>query len=173
MKKLILITICVSFLIGVKGQEIFKVPDLTVEQKHNSMVSMFWYNVAPGISFVKTQNVSPYEYGAYYGKLFAPYWDSEIGFKSYAQGILRNWSYFTYDTDSGIIIEEESDSTLIFKVPPGAFYNYFKDGRNVVSAEEMLQMMNGSHEQIAGQLGCTSKMVLEKEWVVVTVKKNK
>jgi len=41
-----------------------------------------------------------------------------------------------------------------------------------VTAQEMLEMMNGSHAQISGSCGCTSKMVLDGNWIVVTVSKN-
>ena len=176
MKKLFMVLplvflLCFTFVTSVVGQETFKLPELTVEQKYKSMVRMFWGNIAPGIRFAKSYNVSPYEYGKFYGKLFAQYWNKEVGFKGYVQGVLRNWSFFITDTDSKIIIEKESDNMLIFKVPPSAFFNYFgKEGRHGVSAEEMLQMINGSHEQIAGYLGCTSNMVLEGEWIIVTVK---
>ena len=129
-----------SFVASVLRQEIFKVPELTVEQKHKRVIRRFWGNLAPGIRFAKEHNISPYEYGKYYGKLIAPYWNKEAGFKFYAQGILTNWA--DYITDTEINIEKESDSLLIFKVPPSAFFNYFgKEGRHGISAEEMLQMI--------------------------------
>lgn len=179
MKKLIFTTICVSLLISVKGQDIFKVPDFTVEQKHNSMVSTFWTHLAPGISFAKTHNISPYEYGAFYGKLFAGSRASgrassgnDASFKNYAQGLLNSWSKFTRG-DSKSVIEKESDSLLIFKIPSGSlFEKYGGEGRWGVTSDDLFQMMNGSHEQISKDYGCTTKMVLEEEWIVVTIKKN-
>lgn len=123
MKKIILLTVLISLTISVSGQEIFKVPELTVGEKHSNMVFMFWANLAPGIKFAKDHNISPYEYGAYYGKLFAANRNTETGFVG-------------------------------------------------ITAQEILEVLNGSHAQISGSYGCTSKMVLDGDWIVVTVSKN-
>lgn len=173
MKKFILLITFIFITFCVLGQEIFKIPEPTMEEKHSRMVLLFWANITPGIKFAKTKNISPYEYGTYYGKLFASNRNSDAGFIGYAQSILNNWAHFIRESDTEILIETESDSLLIFKVPSNVLLDFFGNEDYIgISAEEMLQMMNGSHEQISGSYGCTSKMILEEEWIVVTVKKN-
>lgn len=173
MKKIILLAVFIPLTISVFSQEIFKVPELTVGEKHSKMVFMFWANLVPGVKFAKDHNVSPYEYGAYYGNLFASNRNTETGFKGYAWSILHNWHLFVRESDEKIVIERESDSLLIFKVPSKIMLDLFgNEGFVGVSAEEMLEMMNGSHAQISGSYGCTSKMVLDGQWIVVTVRKN-
>ena len=168
-----LLAILISLTISVSSQEIFKIPELTVGEKHSQMVFMFWANLAPGIKFAKDHNISPYEYGTYYGKLFAANRNTETGFVDYAWSVLHNWQLFVRESDKEIKIETESDSLLIFKVPSNIMLDLFgHEGFVGVTAQEMLEMMNGSHAQISGSYGCTSKMVLEGEWIVVTVKKN-
>ncbi|MBL7135230.1 MAG: hypothetical protein ISS81_01395 [Candidatus Marinimicrobia bacterium] len=179
MKKLILLTICISFSATVLCQEMFTIPEYSVEQKHNSMVNSFWSHLIPGIRFAKSHNVSPYEYGAFYGKLFAESRASKrassgsaASFKNYAQRLLNSWSKFIKESDSKSVIEKESDSLLIFKIPSGSYFkNMGYEGRWGVTSDELFQMMNGSHEQISKDYGCTTKMVLEGDWIVVTIKK--
>jgi len=170
MKKIILLTVIIFLSISVSGQEIFKVPELTVGEKHSNMVFMFWANLAPGIKFAKDHSISPYEYGTYYGKLFAVNRNTETGFVGYAWSVLHNWQLFVRESDKEIEIETESDSLFIFKVPSNIMLDVFgEEGFVGVTAQEMLEMMNGSHAQISGSYGCISKMVLDGEWVVVTV----
>ena len=170
MKKILVVIISFSFVSCVLGQNLFRVPEPTTEQKHDRMIYMFWANIVPGISFAKTKNFTPYEYGTYIGKQFAPYWDKDAGFKAYAQGILSSWAYFLREKDSSIVIEEESEKLLIFKVPAGVITDYFgENGLIGVSVEEMVETMNGSHEQISSYLNCTSKMELQEKWITVTV----
>ena len=180
MKKLILLTICISFTASVMGQEIFKIQEYTVEQKHSNMLNSYWSHLAAGISFAKTHNVSPYEYGTFHGKIFAELRASnrassadEASFKNFAQANLNSCSRFITESRSKIIIELESDSLLVFKVPSSVFLlDYFgTEGRFGVTAEELLEMINGSHEQISKDYGCTSEMVLEGDWIVMTIKK--
>lgn len=168
-----LLAILISLTIRVSSQEIFKIPELTVGEKHSQMVFMFWANLAPGVKFAKEHNVSPYEYGAHYGKLFASNRNTEAGFKGYANSVLHNWQLFVRESDEKILFEKESDSMLIFKVPSKIMLDLFgNEGFVGVSAEEMLEVMNGSHAQISGAYGCSSQMVLDGHWIVVTVKKN-
>ena len=173
MKKAIVLTVLSTFAISVMGQEIIQVPEMTMGEKHSQMVFMFWANLAPGVKFAKDHNVSPYEYGAYIGSLFASNRNTEAGFKGYAWSVLHNWRLFIRESDEDIIIERESDSLLIFKVPSKIMLDLFgNEGFVGVSAEEMLEVINGSHAQISGAYGCTSKMVLDGHWIVVTVRKN-
>lgn len=172
MKRIIFLTAFISITISVSGQEIFKVTELTLGEKHSRMVFMFWANLAPGIKFAKDHNISPYEYGTYYGKLFASNRNTETGFVGYAGSVLHNWQLFVRESDKEIEIETESDSLLIFKIPSNIMLDLFGDeGFAGVSAQEMLEMMNGSHAQISGAYGCSSKMALDGQWIVVTVEK--
>jgi hypothetical protein len=171
MKKFILLTLCVIFSLNLNSQDLFKVPEPRLEAKHSMMVMMFWANLAPGVHYAKSQGISPYEYGQYYGKLFSENRNTDAGFIGYAQSILFNWANFVRDIDDKIIIDSESDSLLIFKVPSKIMLDLFgPDGFAGVTAEEMLQMMNGSHKLISEAYGCESKMKLDKDWIIVTVK---
>jgi len=173
MKKIILLAVLITFTFSVFGQELFKPPEITLGKKHSQMVFMFWANLAPGVKFAKDHNVSPYDYGAYYGKLFATNRNTETGFEGYAWSVLHNWELFIRESDKEIVIEHESDSLLIMKVPSNIMLDLFgHDGYVGVTAQEMLEMMSGSHAQISGSYGCTSKMILDGEWIVVTVRKN-
>jgi hypothetical protein len=173
MKKIIVLTVLLTFSLSVFSQEIIKVPEITIGEKHSQMVFMFWANLAPGVKFAKEHNVSPYDYGAYYGKLFASNRNIEAGFKGYARTVLHNWELFVRESDKEIEIESESDSLLVLKVPSNILLDLFGDEGFVgVTAQEMLEMFNGSHAQISGAYGCTSKMILDGQWIVVTVKKN-
>lgn len=98
---------------------------MTAGEKHSQMVFMFWANLAPGVKFAKEHNVSPYEYGAYVGSLFASNHNTEAGFKGYAWSELHNWKLFIRESDEKIIIERESDSLLIFKVPSKIMLDLF------------------------------------------------
>jgi len=173
MKKLILFLIICYLGLSINGQEIFKIPEPTLEAKHTRMVLMFWANIAPGIKFAKEQNVSPFEYGVYYGKLFGSNRNTDAGFIGYAQSIINSWAHFIRNSDEKMVIETESDSLLIYKVPSNILTDFFgKEGFVGISADDMIQMMNGSHSKISDQYGCTSKMVHKGEWIVGTIRKN-
>jgi hypothetical protein len=105
MKRIMLLAILISLTISVSSQEIFKIPELTVGEKHSQMVFMFWANLAPGIKFAKDHNISPYEYGTYYGKLFAANRNTETGFVDYAWSVLHNWQLFVRESYKEIKIE--------------------------------------------------------------------
>ncbi|MBC8403372.1 MAG: hypothetical protein H8E14_17945 [Candidatus Marinimicrobia bacterium] len=170
MKKSILIIIVLSFAVQLNGQELFTVPVKTLEQKHNRMLYMNWINIVPAIKFAKTQGVSPYEYGQFVGSLYGRK-RKDYSFKGYAQSFLRNWEYHRPDSEPAIVIELESDSMLVFKVPSSILvkYGFDEDGLIGVSIDEMLDMMNGSHSQISKKMGCSSKMELKDEWIIITI----
>ena len=172
MKKSILILIVFLFVVQLNGQKLFTIPEKTLEQKHTKMIKFNWINIVTAIRFAKTQGLSPYEYGQFVGSLFARGRDKDSGFMGYAQGFLRNWEYHRPDSEPAIIIEFESDNMLVFMVSSSIMVKPFGDDGLMcgVSIEEMLDMMNGSHSQISKKLGCSSKMALKDEWIVITIK---
>ena len=154
------------------SQDTFHIPDPTMVQKHNRLVFMFWANIAPGIKFAKEQGVTPYDYGTYYGKQFGANRNTETGFHGYAQSILSSWAYFIREKDSKINIDTQSDSVLIFTLPSKILTDAFgKQGLVGISAQEMVEMMSGSHAQISQGYECSSKMELEGDLIIVTIQK--
>lgn len=85
------------------GQEKFLVPEVTQAQKleilYNHAISYF----VTGISFAKTQGITPSEYGKYIGKEFIPYWDKNLGFDAYVNKMIYLFNGFHSNNEMQII----------------------------------------------------------------------
>ena len=162
MRKIICIVFCIALIHSVCGQETFKVPERTQEQKLLSGIYSQWDILSSAISITGTHGISPYEYGKYAGDLFASSWNNENGFASYCQKIIYHWENWRTNEDAAVFIINKTEESLVFKVSIHGLKNYFGEKGNFgVSFDEMIK---GIEEQIAEYLGYTFNMEIEEEW---------
>lgn len=171
MKKLVSISIGLVFILNAFGQDKFNVPERTPEQKHQRTLSQFWTFYAAGINFAKSQNISPYEYGTYVGKLFALSWNKENGFEGFVNGMIFNWENFRTDADGEIIIKEKDDGTVIVKYPLAAWKKFLPEGNPYASFQESLECLKGVIEPIAEYMGCSCTQEVVEELIIYTITK--
>ena len=165
MRKIICIVFCIAFIHNVYGQETFRVPEQTQEQKLLSEIYSQWDILSSAINITRTHGISPYEYGKNTGDLFASSWNKENGFDFYCQKIIYHWENWRTDEDAATFIINKTDESLTFKVSIHGLKNYFGEKGNFgVSFDEMMQCIKGIEEQIAEYLGYTFKMEIEEEW---------
>ena len=172
MKKLICMAISIALMSNVIGQEKFTVPEIDNDIKHyRSVAHIMWMGVA-GISFAKSHNVSALEYGNYVGSLFTQGWDKEKGFEGFVKGVLYNQESFQTNKDTAIIIVEQSESTLSYKIPVKSLKQYVGDESYGVTFEEFTNWLEGIYAAIANHMGCSFKMEMKDEWIVYIIAKN-
>lgn len=165
MKKLLCIVVCLVFMSSAFGQEIFKVPERTPEQKHKRAIYTQWNIMSSAVSFAKSHGVSPYEYGKYAGNLFTPSWNKQNSFIGFGQETIYYWDNWRTNDDAAIFIVKETNKSLVLKIPVNGLKEYFESNENFgVSFDEMIQCMKGIEEQIAEYSGCTFKIEIEEEW---------
>ncbi len=114
MKKLSLITISFLFINFIVAQEKFTVPELSTQQKTDILYNHVIAYAVAGISFAKTQGVTPESYGKYIGKKFIPYWNPEAGFHVFVKGILDILSGINSNNEMQII--SQSEKMIRFKL---------------------------------------------------------
>jgi hypothetical protein len=168
MKSLISILLGLFFIGNAIGQDKFTVPELSLEQKHNRVNSQIPAFLSAGISFAKTKDVTPYEYGKYVGKLFASTWDKDAGFDGFVNGMIFISESGRSNEDRLIEIKENGDGSVTIIRPPGPMSKY---GNAFATIEERNECMTGVLEQIAKYMGCTISREDTELTSIITIKK--
>lgn len=150
---------------SIHGQEVFKIPESAPEQKDKRVIHAQWDMISSAINFARSQGFSPYEYGKYAGNLLAASWNTENGLAGFGQEVIYYWDTWRTNDDSRIFIIEETNTSLVLKIPINGLKEYFTEKRNFgVSFDEMIQCMRGMEEQIAEYSGCSFELEVEEEW---------
>ena len=171
MKKILSIAICLTLIGGAFGQGKYTVPDITPEQKHNFTIYHFLITLGAGVSFAKTQGVTPYEYGKHIGNSFAQSWNKEIGFEGFVNHMIYNWEALKSDEDGQITIKESDDGSVTIAYPIKAWKKYLPDGNPFASFQESMESLRGVGETIADYLGCTFAKEIGQESIYFTINK--
>jgi len=171
MKKLLSFAICLIFICHAFGQEKYAIPERTPEQKHQRTLGQFWAVYAAGINFVKSQGISPYEYGKYIGNLFASSWNKENGFEGFVNGTIFNWENFRTDADEPLAIKEKDDGSVMIKLSVDTWKKYFPEGNPYASFKDAMDCMQGTFEPIADYMGCSVNQEVTEESIIYSIKK--
>jgi hypothetical protein len=154
MKRIILSLISISVAACLFGQQKYVVPVRTVEEKHQNLVFQFWLaGFGGGINFAKAHGATPYEYGAYLGKKFAPGWGDQGNFDNLVNGWLRNLEDSRVASDPPIVVNENQDGSVSITASERMFRQYFPEGNEIASFTDCLDCMRGIFTEIGGYLG--------------------
>lgn len=154
MKKSLLSLICVLFAAGLFAQTRYTVPARTVEQKHQNLVfQLYLAGFGGGINFAKAHGTSPFEYGAYLGKMFAPGWGEPNNFDALVNGWLMNLEDSRIADDPPLVVKENQDGSVSIAASEQMFHRYFPDGNQVASLTDYTDFMKGIFGEIGGYLG--------------------
>lgn len=171
MKKLLSLLFCIVLMGTVIGQEKYTVPEISVETKLNRTYYQTWAMLAVGVDFAKSQGVTPYEYGKYIGKVFAPSWNKEAGFEGFVKGMIYNWESFKVDEDGPLVVKEKEDGSVLLILPIQAWKKYFPEGNPYATFEEVLTCMRAMVEEIADYLSSEVKPELTEESIIYELSK--
>lgn len=168
-KKILLSLICVLFAGWTYAQEKLEVPALTVEQKQEVLYNHVIAYAGSGISYAKSQDVSPKEYGHYVGKLFTSFWDSEGGLMTFAGGMMYILSGIHPQNEMQII--KQSEQVVIFQLKNVDFP--FQNGPlyGGVTYEEYLEFSEGVISTLATHMKLSfSQDITPDNWYKVILK---
>ncbi len=171
MKKMLSVLFSLVLIGTVIGQEKYAVPEVPIEKKLSRTYFQFWGVFAVGIEFAKTHGVSPYEYGKYMGKVFAPSWNQDGGFESYVKGSIYNWENSRTDEDKPMTITENEDGSVSIFYPIQVIKKYFSGEKSYTSFEEIMSCMEGVNEVIADYMGVEVKIEVTEEDIIFNYKK--
>jgi len=155
MKKLLFLFICILFAYPIMAQEKYPVPVLTSDQKHGGAVGQAWAFAAAGMNFAKTKGVSPYEYGKYIGKLFAPSWGAGDDFDRFVNGAIYNFESFRHVSDTPLKVRDNPDGSVTVFTSEQMWHKYFPDGNQFASFNDFLEFIKGLNEPIADYMGAS------------------
>ena len=115
MKKRIILTLTFVSVAGwLIAQGNFVVPEVTPEQKQEVLYNHVIAYSTTGISFAKSQGVTPAEYGKFIGKNFLPFWNPEGGLNVFANGMM--FILAGMHPDNGLQIVKQSDKMIVFQL---------------------------------------------------------
>ena len=140
MKKLSLIAISFLFINFIVAQEKFTVPELSTQQKTDILYNHVIAYAVAGISFAKTQGVTPELYGKYIGKKFTSFWKPEAGFYVFVKGMLDILSGINSNNEMQII--SQSEKMIQFKLK-NVDLSFQKGPMLGVTYNEFLECSNG------------------------------
>lgn len=158
MKKLLTLISCLILSGVLIAQEKYPVPDINADQKHQRTLFQAWTFAAAGIEFAKSHGISPYEYGKYIGKLFAPSWGPGNDYDSFVKWSVFNFENFRHVSDAAMKVTENPDGSFSLVTDEKMWHQYFPDGQSLVSFDEFLEFSKGINEPIADHMGATTKM---------------
>ena len=170
MKKILSFAICMIFICNAFGQENFAIPERSPEQKHQRTIGQYYYIIAAGINFAKSQDVSAYEYGKYAGSLFSQTWNKESGLNGFVRGMIFNYENLRTEADGEIVILENDDGSVVVKYPAIMIKKYFPELNPYASFQEFLDFYLGFLENIGKYMGCTVVQEVVGEIIVNTFK---
>ncbi|HLN54423.1 MAG TPA: hypothetical protein VK207_00445 [Bacteroidales bacterium] len=154
MKKILVMFGCILFNAGVYSQAKYTVPVRTVDEKHQNLVfQLYMAGFGGGVNFAKAHGTTPYEYGAYLGKLFAPGWGAPNNFDALVKGWLVNLEDSRVAGDPAIVVQENQDGSVSITASEQMLHKYFPDGNEIISFNEYLDCMRGIFTEIGNYLG--------------------
>jgi hypothetical protein len=171
MRRIFVILFCFSLTSSLLAQEKYTVPDIRLEEKFDRILGQFWGIFATSVDFAKSQGITPYDYGKYLGKVFAPTWNKDAGFEGLVRGTLYNWENFKRDEDGKIQLQEMDDGSVVISVPRMAWDRYFSENFPPVSFKETMECMQGVSEEIATHLSAEIKQKITDEEIIFVLKK--
>ena len=171
MKKYLLVATGLLLSGVVSSQEKYKVDVPTAEQKHSVAIYQLYSFMGAGINFAKSQGVSPYEYGKYVGKLFAPSWNPANDFNVLVQGAMSHSELTRRASDPSVQVKENPDGSVTILSDEKMWRLYFSDNSNLASMNEFMDFLKGVYEPIADRMGGTARVELKDGSMVVTLTK--
>jgi hypothetical protein len=171
MKKLLSLLFCLVLMGTVIGQEKYLVPEIPVEKKLNMTYSQTWAIIAVGVDFAKSQGVTPYDYGKYIGKVFAPSWNKEAGFEGLVKGGIYSWEGFKTDEDGPMVVKEKDDGSVLLIIPIQAWKKYFSEENPIATFEEVIDCLRAVIEEIADYMSSEVKLEITEESIICELSK--
>lgn len=168
MKSFTLFIICLFSITVLNAQQAISVPEVTLEQEKEILYNHVIAYFAAGITFAKTQDISPKEYGKYIGTQFKPFWSPDADFASFANQmmfILKGVNPY-----SEMEIMEQSDKMIRFKMSNLAML--FKHGPAYgITYKEFLAASDGLISTLADYMKVSfEQKVNDDGWYLVTMK---
>jgi hypothetical protein len=171
MKKYLLLAICFFVTAAGFSQDKYKVIVPSAEEKHSNALFQLYAFMGAGINFAKAQGVSPYEYGKYLGKLFAPTWNPANDFNAMVQGAMYHSELTRRASDPAMQVKENSDGSVTIVSDEKLWRRYFNDNNKMATMDEFLEFIKGVYEPIADRMGATARVELKNGSMVVTLTK--
>jgi hypothetical protein len=156
---------------NLSASEKYPVPVFTGDQKHRRTLSQTWSLCAAGINFAKKHGVTPYEYGKYFGKLYAPTWGTGNNFDKLVKGTIYNTENFRHISDPGLAIKENSDGSVSLLTSEKMWHRYFPEESPFASYAQFLEFSKGIYEPIADYMGASVKLETKDSLLIFTYKK--
>ncbi len=153
------------------AEEKYPVPVLEVNQKHGRVLGQAWATDAAAIHFAKSKGVSPYEFGCYIGKLFAPSWGTDRSFDRLIKGSLFNIETFRHITDTAIEVNENTDGSVSIVTSENMWHKYFADNNPFASFSEFMDFSRGLFGEIAAYMESDFAMEITNAKVIFTFRK--
>ncbi|MCE4563066.1 hypothetical protein INQ51_01965 [Maribellus sp. CM-23] len=149
------------------SQEKFVAPELTDEQKCEVLYSHVVAYAVSGISFAKSQGLSPEEYGRYIGKKFSAYWNPEDGFPVLVTRMMYILAGLHPDNQMQIV--KQSGKSITFQLMNVDLS--FKQGPMFdVTYQDFLNCSYGIIEVIAHHMNATfSQSTTADGWYIATL----
>lgn len=153
----------------VSAQEKFTVPELTNEQQAEVLYQHVIAYAVTGISFAKSQHVSPMEYGKFIGEKFAAFWNPDDGFPVLVNRMMYILSGLHPGNDMQIV--EQNKNSIIFKLKNVDLS--FREGPMFdVTYQDFLDCSQGIITVIAKRMRADfSYKTTEDGWYVITFTK--
>ena len=171
MKKLI-ISLTLTLIVSITYAQDFSVPERTIVQKHNRVVSLAYGNIIPGIAYAKSTGKTAEEYSAYVGDLFKTTWNRENGFNGLVNGFLSLFESFRREQDLPMEILEQSDSKIVLKWKINYKYMFDDGPVNNVTYDEFNQWFEIVNMIIAEYFDATyEQKITGDDWLVITITK--
>ena len=150
------------------AQQGLTVPQLTQDQKQEVLFQHVMAYATTGISFGKTQGVSPEEYGRFIGKSFTGAWDPSAGYQMFAGQLMYILAGMYPDNQMEIL--EQDDKMIRFRMKNVDIF--FRNGPVFgVTFEELLQCSKGIISELGDYMGVEfSHKWVDNTWYEVTFK---
>jgi len=169
MKKLILFIAAIFLTMGLYAQEKFIVPEISVAEKHRTMLNYYSSEVIVGINFAKTHGLTAFEYGSSIGEKFMYSWNKEAGFEGFVNGKLRAMS--RHLVDPGIEITINTAEKVKFKCRLPHARIKMNEPVYGVTYKEFMDYHIAMFSKIADYMGADYEGSYDDEWVYYTITK--
>jgi NDP-sugar pyrophosphorylase family protein len=163
MKKLFLFVTAIFLTTGPFAQEKFIVPEVTIEQKYQTMLYHIDLIVATSINYAKMQGLTATEYGTTVGEQFKYTWDRDAGFDGNVKGMLYNMACFMAEPD----IEITTNTTEKVEFKTRLMGALIKENEPVygVTYKEYMDFWKAVINTIGDYLGAKSEISYDNEWM--------
>ena len=167
MKKVFIISVFCFVTALVAAQEVFTVPELTVDQKYARMVGQTRASYLGWISYAKSLGKSVEEASVYSANLFKTSWNKEAGYEGFVKGMLYNWVCFVPNNE--IVILEQNSSMIKFR-SKNMYPGFRKAGESLgVTYDELILSWNIVGRIIGEYLGASYTQEVTDEGTFITI----